>query len=79
MKSRKAKLVSAAVGGSSLVAMGVLTVVFDDASAGASSSVPGIEQMTLGATATSTTPPKAPATELAVPAVKAPPATAVPS
>jgi hypothetical protein len=70
-KSRKnIKLLSAVIGGSAVVAMGVLSLAFDQQHAGAPS-VAGPD-MNVGQTATPTTPSGAPAVSMAVPTIKGP-------
>ena len=74
------KVFAAVMGGSAVVAMGALSVALhDDQASGASGGVATGATfiqgggMTLGQTATTTTPPVAPATSFAVPPVKATP------
>ena len=74
------KVFAAVMGGSAVVAMGALSVALhDDQASGASGGVATGATfiqgggMTLGQTATTTTPPAAPATSFAVPPVKATP------
>ena len=76
----RGKVLAAAVGGSAVVAMGALGVALHDeqaagASGGVATGATFIQggSMTLGATATTTTPPTAPETSVAVPPVKAKP------
>ena len=74
------KVFAAVMGGSAVVAMGAVSVALhDDQASGASGGVATGATfiqgggMTLGQTATTTTPPAAPATSFAVPPVKATP------
>jgi hypothetical protein len=65
------KLMAAVIGGSAVVAMGALTMAISQEQA-----TPGTitsSGMTMGATTTQKTPPTAPETTIAVPAVKATP------
>lgn len=84
-KRRGVKLVGAVVGGAAMVLAGALTVAFDgdgsghgnvmagsgDAPANTTYAQPATSAMTMGATATLTTPGSVPATTVAVPPVKA--------
>ena len=65
------KLMAAVIGGSAVVAMGALTMAINQEQA-APATVTG-SGMTMGATSTQETPPAAPETSVAVPAVKAEP------
>jgi hypothetical protein len=76
----RVKVFAAVIGGSAVVAMGALTAALHDEQA--SGAVGGVATgatfiqgggMTLGETATTTTPPAAPETSVAVPPVKAKP------
>jgi hypothetical protein len=67
VKSSQLKLVAASFGGTALVAMGALTVVFS----GAPGSISEGPEITLGETTTSTTAPSAPETSIATPMVTA--------
>ena len=74
------KMFAAVMGGSAVVAMGALSVALHEeqasaASGGVATGATFIQGggMTLGETATTTTPPAAPATSVAVPPVKAKP------
>ena len=71
-QQKKIRLVSAVIGASAVVAVGAIgvTVANNQSGTGTDISSPG---MTLGATATTTTPPTAPMTSVAVPADKATP------
>ena len=76
----RVKVFAAAVGGTAVVAMGALGVALHDeqeagASGGVATGATFIQGggMTLGATATTTTPPAAPETSVAAPPVKAKP------
>jgi hypothetical protein len=75
----RVKVFTAVVGGSAVVAMGALSVALDEeqapgASGGVATGATFIQgSMTMGQTATTTTPPAAPETSVAAPAVKAPP------
>lgn len=70
-KRTDVKMLAAVIGGSAVVAMGALTVAINQEQA-ASATVTS-SGMTLGATSTQETPPTAPETTVAVPAVKAQP------
>ncbi|MDT5352102.1 MAG: hypothetical protein QOJ56_634 [Mycobacterium sp.] len=75
----RVKVFTAVVGGSAVVAMGALSVALDEeqapgASGGVATGTTFIQgSMTMGQTATTTTPPAAPETSVAAPPVKAPP------
>jgi hypothetical protein len=75
----RVKVFTAVVGGSAVVAMGALSVALDEeqapgASGGVATGATFIQgSMTMGQTATTTTPPAAPETSVAAPPVKAPP------
>jgi hypothetical protein len=75
----RVKVFAAVIGGSAVVAMGALSVALDEeqapgASGGVATGATFIQgSMTMGQTATTTTPPTAPETSVAAPAVKAPP------
>jgi hypothetical protein len=70
-KSRKNfKLLSAAVGGSAVVALGALSLAIDHENAG-TASVAG-SSMNVGQTSTETTAPAAPVVSMAVPTIKGP-------
>jgi hypothetical protein len=84
-KRRGVKLVGAVLAGAAVVVAGALTVAFDgdgsghadvlagsgDAPTNTVYAQPSVAGMTMGATATATTPPSAPAVGDATPAVKA--------
>jgi hypothetical protein len=84
-KIRGVKFLGAVLAGAAVVAAGALTVAFDgddsghanvlagsgDAPTNTTYSQPAGSAMTMGATATDTTPPTAPAVAVATPAVKA--------
>ena len=79
VRQGRVKVFAAVMGGSAVVAMGALLVALHEeqapgASGGAATGATFIQggDMTLGDTATTTTPPAAPATSVAVPPVKAP-------
>jgi hypothetical protein len=75
----RVQVFAAVIGGSAVVAMGALSVALDEeqapgASGGVATGATFIQgSMTMGQTATTTTPPAAPETSVAAPAVKAPP------
>jgi hypothetical protein len=75
----RVKVFAAVIGGGAVVAMGALSVALDEeqapgASGGVATGATFIQgSMTMGQTATTTTPPAAPETSVAAPAVKAPP------
>jgi hypothetical protein len=76
----RVKVIAAVIGGSAVVAMGALSVALHEeqapgASGGVATGATFIQGggMTLGQTATTTTPPAAPETSVAVPPVKAKP------
>ena len=76
----RVKVFAAVIGGSAVLAMGALSVVLHEeqasgAAGGAATGATFIQggDMTLGETATTTTPPAAPETSVAVPPVKAKP------
>jgi hypothetical protein len=75
----RVKVFAAVMGGSAVVAMGALGVSLHEeqasgASGGVATGATFVQgPMTLGDTATTTTPPTAPETSVAAPAVKAPP------
>ena len=75
----RVKVFAAVIGGSAVVAMGALSVALDEeqapgASGGVATGATFIQgSMTMGQTATTTTPPAAPETSVAVPPVKAKP------
>jgi hypothetical protein len=80
VRQGRVKVCAAVIGGSAVVAMGALSVaLYEEQASGASGGVATgatfIQggDMTLGETATTTTPPTAPETSVAVPPVKAPP------
>ena len=80
VRQGRVKVFAAVIGGSAVVAMGALSVALHEeqasgASGGVATSATFIQGggMTLGDTATTTTPPSAPETSVAVPPVKAPP------
>jgi hypothetical protein len=80
VRQGRVKVFAAIIGGSAVVAMGALSVALHEeqasgASGGAATGATFIQggDMTLGETATTTTPPAAPETSVAVPPVKAPP------
>jgi hypothetical protein len=65
------KMLAAVIGGSAVVAMGALTMALTHEQAGTATITSS--GMTMGATSTQETPPTAPETTIAVPAVKATP------
>jgi hypothetical protein len=74
----RVKVFAAVMGGSAIVAMGVLSAALHEEQASGASGGTGATfiqggGMTLGQTATTTTPPAAPETSVAVPPVKAKP------
>ena len=75
----RVKVIAAVIGGSAVVAMGALSVALHEeqapgASGGVATGATFIQgSMTMGDTATTTTPPVAPETSVAVPPVKAKP------
>jgi hypothetical protein len=79
VRQGRVKVFAAVVGGAAVVAMGALSVALDaeqapGASGGVATGATFIQgSMTMGQTATTTTPPAAPETSVAAPAVKAPP------
>ena len=81
VRPRRVKVTAAVIGGSAVVAMGAMSVALHEEQApGASGGVAtgatfiqGVGNMTMGGTATPTTPPAAPETSVAVPPVKAKP------
>ena len=79
VRQGRVKVFAAVIGGSAVVAMGALSVaLYDEQASGASGGVATgatvIQgSMTMGETATTTTPPAAPETSVAVPPVKAKP------
>ena len=79
VRQGRVKMFAAVMGGSAVVAMGALSVALHDeqasgASGGVATGATFIEgSMTMGQTATTTTPPAAPATSAAVPPDKAKP------
>ena len=79
-QQKRVKVLSAAIGASAIVAMGAVSVALHEeqasgASGGAATGATFIQggSMTLGQTATTTTPPAVPETSVAVPPVKAKP------
>jgi hypothetical protein len=70
-KRTNVRLLAAVIGGSAVVAMGALTMATAQEQA-TPATVTG-SGMTVGVTSTQETPPTAPETSIAVPAVKAPP------
>jgi hypothetical protein len=68
---KNVKLLSAVIGGSAVVALGGLTMAFGQIPVGAPV-VAKSTTMTIGSTATTTTPPTAPAIPMAVPTIKGP-------
>jgi hypothetical protein len=80
VRQGRVKVFAAVMGGSAVVAMGALSVALHEEQAPGASGVAATGAtfiqgggMTLGETATTTTPPAAPATSVAVPPVKAKP------
>lgn len=71
-KRTNVKMLAAVIGGSAVVAMGAVTMAITQEQA-TPATVTG-SGMTVGATSTQETPPSAPATTFAAPAVKATPA-----
>ena len=74
MKTTQLKLVSAAVGASSVIAMGVIGVTFSTVSS-AEEPTPGpveTSEVTTGETITTTTPPSTPETTQATPSIEGP-------
>ena len=65
------KMLAAVIGGSAVVAMGALTMAISQEQAGPATVTSS--GMTVGATSTQETPPTAPETTMAAPAVKATP------
>jgi hypothetical protein len=65
-QQKRVKWLSAAIGASALVAVGAVSIAVANEQAGTGTVRSGPE-MTLGATATTTTPPTAPLTSMAVP------------
>ena len=79
-QQRRVKVFAAVVGGCGILAMGAVSVALHDERApgvpgGVATGTTFIQggDMTLGQTATTTTPPTAPETSVAAPPVKAPP------
>lgn len=70
-KRTDVKMLAAVIGGSAVVAMGALTIAINQEQAAPATVTSS--GMTLGATSTQETPPTAPETTVAVPAVKAQP------
>ena len=79
VRQGRVKVFAAVIGGIAVVAMGALSVALHEeqapgASGGVATGATFIQgTMTMGQTATTTTPPAAPETSVAAPAVKAPP------
>jgi hypothetical protein len=79
VRQGRVKVFAAVIGGSAVVAMGALSAALHEeqapgASGGVATGATFIQgSMTVGQTATTTTPPAAPETSVAVPPVKAPP------
>ena len=70
-KRTNVKMLAAVIGGSAVVAMGALTMAINQEQAAPATVTSS--GMTMGATSTQETPPTAPETTVAVPAVKAKP------
>jgi hypothetical protein len=70
-KRSNVKMLAAVIGGSAVVAMGALTMAINQEEA--TPATVTSSGMTVGATSTQETPPAAPETTIAVPAVKAQP------
>ena len=70
-KRTNVKMLAAVIGGSAVVAMGALTMAINQEQAAPATVTSS--GMTMGATSTQETPPSAPETTVAVPAVKAQP------
>jgi hypothetical protein len=70
-KRTNLKMLAAVIGGSAVVAMGALTMAINQEQAALATVTSS--GMTMGATSTQETPPTAPETTVAVPAVKAQP------
>ena len=80
VRQGRVKVFAAVIGGSAVVAMGALSVALHEeqasgASGGVATGATFLQEasMTMGQTATATTPPTAPETSVAVPPVKAKP------
>jgi hypothetical protein len=79
VRQGRVKVFAAVIGGSAVVAMGALNVALHEEQApgapgGVATGATFIQgSMTMGETATTTTPPAAPETSVAAPPVKAPP------
>jgi hypothetical protein len=67
---RRARLCAAAAGMAALLSLGLTTTTVQ--AAGPRSDIPQVGEITMGQTATTTTPPTAPAQASVVPALKAP-------
>jgi hypothetical protein len=79
VRQPRVKVFAAVIGGSAVVAMGALSLALHEeqapgASGGVATGATFLQgSMTMGQTATTTTPPAAPETSVAAPPVKAPP------